>query len=152
DGPQSRPESPVASWRSGFSSRIGTEGMARAAVSRLRLVVPGGWLTSELGPPLRGLLGLASLVIKPHDPLAGLGKIVLERCGDLGRVPLHPLVASDQESLGLIELLRVVLAPQALAEQALAAEPEPVVGLPVARHVVAQQRLGLGVLLLLETL
>ena len=94
--------------------------MARAVVSRLRLVVLGGELARKLRPPLRGLLGLAPVVIKPHDPLAGLGQIVLERCGDLGRVLLHPLVAFDQEWLGLVELL---LAQQALAEQALAVEP-----------------------------
>src|SRR5262245_27690158 len=120
DGSQRHPEGPEASWRSRFSSRIGTEGMARAVVSRLRLVVLGGGLARKLGPLLRGLVGLAPLVIEPDDPLAGLGQMVLEWCGDLGRTLLQPLVAFDQEWLGLGVLL---LAQQALAEQALAVEP-----------------------------
>src|SRR5262249_47533303 len=123
DGPQRQPEGPEASWRSRLSSRIGTRRMARAVASRLRLGVLGGELGGKLRPPLPGLPGVGPVVVKPHDPLAGLGQIVLERCGDLGLALLHPLVAFFQESLGLIELLRVILAQQARAEQARAVEP-----------------------------
>ena len=100
--------------------RLERKGMASAVVSRLRLVVLGGEPARELRPPLRGLLGLAPLVVKPHGPLAGFGQMALERWRDGTRALLHPLVACNQERLGLVELL---LAQQALPEQALAVEP-----------------------------
>src|SRR5262245_51037455 len=97
--------------------------MARTVVSRLRLGGLGGELPRKFHSPLRGLLGLGPLVIKSHDPLAGLGQMALERCGDLGLSLLQPLVASDQEWLGVGVFL---LAQQARAEQALVVELWPV--------------------------